>query len=126
MIDITKDEIIDLNKRIVREFGGSFGMPNESNLDFVLAKAANSKDVFRKAAVIMHGINEGHPFVDGNKRTAFESAKILLLANGVELKFQPNEVEDFMVKMAQPKSLTLQEVEIWIKEHSDKNGKADV
>jgi prophage maintenance system killer protein len=32
----------------------------------------------RKSANILHGIATGHPFVDGNKRTAFVAADNLL------------------------------------------------
>lgn len=126
MIDLTKEEIVNLNRRLVQEFGGSFGIQNESNLDFVLAKVKNARDIFKKTAELMYGINKGHPFLDGNKRTALESAKIMLMANGIKLKFDQKEVEEFMVKMAQPQYLTLKEVELWIKEHSDQHGEAEV
>jgi len=123
--EITKEEIIELNKKIVEEFGGTIGLINESNLDFVLAKVKNAKDIFRKAAELMHGINIGHVFIDVNKRTAFEAAKIFLLANDIEMKTD-EEAEEFMIKMAQPEKLSIKEVEIWIKKHSEKYGKEKV
>ena len=118
--EITKDEITELNKKIIEEFGGSTGFQNEGNLEFVLAKVKNAKDVFRKAAELMYGINQGHPFLDGNKRTAFEAAKIFLLANNIELIASEKEVEEFMVKMAQPEKISIKETEIWIREHGKK------
>lgn len=124
--EITKEEVIELNREIVEEFGGSIGLQNESNLDFVLAKVRNARDVFRKAAELMQGINYGHPFLDGNKRTAFEAAKIFLLANGIRLKVNESEAEEYMVKIAQPKKLSIKDVEIWIKEHGEKDGKEEV
>ncbi|MDZ4661060.1 MAG: type II toxin-antitoxin system death-on-curing family toxin [Pseudomonadota bacterium] len=39
-------------------------------------------DVYAKAAVLAHGISEGQPFVDGNKRTALVSALAFLKVNG--------------------------------------------
>jgi death-on-curing protein len=124
-IEITKEEIIELNKKIVEEFGGTIGLINESNLDFVLAKVKNAKDIFKKAAELVHGINIGHVFIDVNKRTAFEAAKIFLLANDIEMKTD-EEAEEFMIKMAQPEKLSIKEVEIWIKQHSGKYGKEKV
>ena len=114
-IEITKEEIIELNKKIIEEFGGHVGFQNESNLDFVLAKVKNAKELFRKATELIYGINQGHPFLDGNKRTAFEATKIFLLANNVELKTDEKEAEEFMIKMAQPEKISIKEVEIWIK-----------
>lgn len=115
--EITKDEIKELNRKIVEEFGGSVGLQNEGNLEFVLAKVKNAKDVIRKAAELMYGINQGHPFLDGNKRTAFEATKIFLLANNIELVINEREAEEFMVKMAQPEKISIKEVEIRIREH---------
>ena len=115
-----------MNKKIVEEFGGSVGLSNESNLDFVLAKVRNAKVIFRKAAELMHGINIGHVFLDANKRTAFEAARIFLLANGINLMVGVEEGEEFMLKMAQPGKLSIQDVEIWIKKHSEINGKEKI
>lgn len=126
IVEITKSEIIQLNKKIVEEFGGTAGLSNESNLDFVLAKTKNAKDIFRKAAELMYGINIGHAFLDANKRTAFEVAKIFLLVNGIHLKVDEEDAEKFMVKMAQPQMLSIKEVEIWIKKNSEKHGKEEI
>ena len=71
IVEITKEEIIELNKKIVEEFGGSVGLSNKSNLDFVLAKVRNAKDIFKKAAELMYGINIGHVFLAGNIRGLF-------------------------------------------------------
>lgn len=125
-IEITKEEIVELNMKIVKEFGGSIGLHNESNLDFVLAKVRNAKNIFKKAAELMYGINQGHPFLDGNKRTAFETSKIFLLVNRIQLNVDEKEAEEFMVEMSQPEKLSIKEVEIGIKEHSGKHGKEEV
>lgn len=126
VVEITKQEIIDLNKKIVEEFGGTVGISNESNLDFILAKVRNAKDIFRKAAELMYGINIGHVFLDANKRTAFEAARIFLLANGIRLVVNAEVGEEFMLKMAQPEKLSIQNVEIWIRKHSEKDGKEKI
>ncbi len=39
------------------------------------------------AAAYASGIARNHPFVDGNKRTAWVIARLFLTANGVELHF---------------------------------------
>lgn len=117
--DVTKEEIIRINREIAAEFGNVFGMINESNLDFLMAKIRNIKDTFRKAAEILYGIARGHPFLDGNKRTAFQTTFALLLRNGISLKVDPAEGEAFMMHAATEESLTVREVEIWIRRHSD-------
>lgn len=121
--DITKDQIVELNRNIVQEYGGTFGFQNEGNLDFLLAKLENMPDLFKKAAELVCGIIRGHPFTDGNKRTAFGSAKIFLEGNGISIKFTDSDVENFAIDIAKSEDLTIKEVEIWIREHHVKDGR---
>ena len=41
--------------------------------------------MFEMAAAYAHGIVKNHPFVDGNKRTAFVAIELCLLLNGQQL-----------------------------------------
>ncbi len=61
--------------QIVRH-GGSHGMRDETLLQFALARPQNmyaygQGDIFDMAASYTFGIAKSHPFIDGNKRTAF-------------------------------------------------------
>lgn len=61
-------------------------------MDFIIAKIeakVPKKDFKRQvaaiAAILWSEIIRGHPFVDGNKRTAVESVRLLLKANHLKL-----------------------------------------
>jgi death-on-curing protein len=43
------------------------------------------QDVYEQAAALLHALATNHPFVDGNKRTAWLAAATFLAANGVDL-----------------------------------------
>ena len=71
----------------VMEFGGLQGLRDEGGLESALARALNlaaseHPDLCRLAAAYAFGICRNHPFVDGNKRTAFVSAAVFLEING--------------------------------------------
>lgn len=51
-------------------------------------------DVFDVAAVYCSYIAHGHPFNDGNKRTAFGSLDTILALNGFELNYSGESPED--------------------------------
>ena len=53
-----------------------------------------------KAAHILFNIATAHPFIDGNKRTAFGTADIFLRLNGHFLKVDAQEGQSFIVKIA--------------------------
>lgn len=53
-----------------------------------------------KAAHILFNIVASHPFIDGNKRTAFGTANLFLRLNGHFIKVAPEEGQVFIVKIA--------------------------
>ena len=57
-----------------------------------------------------------HPFVDGNKRTAFVVAQILLGLNGYEIGATEEEVEEVLIRLAGGK-LSEKKLADWIREH---------
>jgi len=72
------------------EYGGADGLRDEGALESALARPVNLRaygetGIFRLAAAYAFGIARNHPFVDGNKRTAFLAAYIFLSVNGYEL-----------------------------------------
>ena len=53
-----------------------------------------------KAAVLMEGLIQSHPFVDGNKRTAVVAACTVLELNGCRLDAPQDEVEGMAIRVA--------------------------
>lgn len=69
------------------EHGGAAGVRDEGLLASALARAQQlaaygDPDVADLAAAYAYGIVRNHPFVDGNKRSAFVAAQIFLRLNG--------------------------------------------
>jgi death-on-curing protein len=74
LFDCTDQEAADqLRSRPVLE--GAIGRPRQH-------AHYGGADLALQAAVLAHGIAEGQPIVDGNKRTALASLRTFLLANG--------------------------------------------
>jgi death on curing protein len=72
------------------EHGGASGVRDEGLLDSALARPRNlhaygETDLCALGAAYAFGIARNHPFVDGNKRTAFLAAYVFLRVNGLEL-----------------------------------------
>ncbi|MGV9103634.1 MAG: type II toxin-antitoxin system death-on-curing family toxin, partial [Candidatus Thorarchaeota archaeon] len=53
-----------------------------------------------KAARVLHCIITRHPFVDGNKRTAWSAAKVFLLLNEFRLFAEVKEAEYIVLRVA--------------------------
>jgi len=71
--------------------GGLKGVRDESLLEIALNKPKQhftygNKNIFLLAATYAIGISRNHPFIDGNKRTAFMITDLFLLDNGYQLQ----------------------------------------
>ena len=81
---------IAIHDRQLAEHGGPSGTRDNTLLQSALYKAQHlnaygDHDLAELAASYAFGIARNHPFVDGNKRTAFVVCETFLALNGVEL-----------------------------------------
>ncbi len=88
---ITKEIVLALHLRQIAEHGGDAGMRDESLLESALARPMQrhaydpGADLCALAASYAVGLSKNHPFVDGNKRTAFVAYRLFLLRNGLTI-----------------------------------------
>ena len=83
MISIKEVEII--HNILIDKFGGSKGIRDIGLLESALARpfsTFDNKDLYEnpieKASAILESIVINHPFIDGNKRTAYTLMRLLL------------------------------------------------
>jgi death-on-curing protein len=72
------------------EHGGAPGTRDDGLFESALARPQNlalygEPDVFDLAAAYAVGLAKNHPFIDGNKRTAYVAMELFLALNGFEL-----------------------------------------
>ena len=90
----------------VSEHGGRAGVRDEDLLESALARPqqtwshANDVDLAGLAADYAFGIARNHPFIDGNKRTAFVAMNVFLMLNGHAIETSEPEVVDAMLRLA--------------------------
>jgi death-on-curing protein len=97
---LTVEAVLAMHEQLVAEYGGDAGVRNLGLLDSALAAPRHhytygERDIFVLAAAYAYGITRNHPFIDGNKRTAFLAAYTFLGINGWEL----NTPEEQVVQM---------------------------
>jgi len=104
---LSKQQIISLHEHMIQETGGAHGLRDEGMLDSALA--APFQEVFgtiaypsiqQKAVRLGYGLIMNHPFVDGNKRIGTHAMLVLLALNGIELRFEQDELSDEILAVA--------------------------
>lgn len=103
---ITKPGIIALHDRSLALHGGKRGLRDEGLLDSALARPRNRHDyegcadIVDLAATYALAVSSNHPFIDGNKRSAFLAAGLFLETNGLRLTASPADAALTMFKLA--------------------------
>jgi death-on-curing protein len=95
--------ILAIHELQLAEHGGGTGVRDLGLLDSALARPMNhagygTPDTATLGAVYALGIARNHPFIDGNKRTAFAALVVFMSFNGLE--FEPPEVEAVVTMLA--------------------------
>ena len=93
---LARQLILAIHDEQLAEHGGAIGVRDEGLLDSALARPLNragygEPGVVELGALYAIAIARNHPFVDGNKRTAFAALFMFLALNGME--FEPAEVD---------------------------------
>ena len=86
--------VLAVHDRQLAEHGGLDGIRDPGAIDSALARPVNlaaygDPDAASLAAAYAWGIAMNHGFADGNKRTAWVTARLLLADNGYGLEFEP-------------------------------------
>ncbi|EAZ88796.1 type II toxin-antitoxin system death-on-curing family toxin [Crocosphaera chwakensis] len=104
-------------------FGGASGILDEGKLSSALARAKHlytyqpDASLYELAAAIGWGVAKNHPFVDGNKRTAFVVMAVFLKVNGIDLTAPEVEVVTVMLALAAGE-LSEQQLSDWLRKNS--------
>jgi death-on-curing protein len=89
----------------LRLHGGAAGLRDEGMLESALNRPLQKMnyteaDVFELAAAYLFGLVKNHPFIDGNKRTAFLAADVFLAINGWSVEASQEEIIAFVLGVA--------------------------
>ena len=123
---LTIGEVFTMHDRAIWEYGGSPELLNLGRLEATLAAPRQTMfgeelypDVLSKAVILFYLLIKNHPFLDGNKRTAFLALMRFLNINGYALNATNDELYQFTIDVASS-ILTKEEVEIWIRDKAIK------
>lgn len=120
---VLKSVVLAVQEELLFEHGGLAGIRDENLLDSALARpkqlaSYGKPDLFILAAAYVSGIIRNHPFLDGNKRTAFVTGTIFLERNGKRLIASEAEAARVIWDIAANK-MTEKELALWLKENCE-------
>ena len=120
--------VLLLHDESIAVFGGASGLRDAGLLDSALGRAPArlhyqpGSTLAELAAAYAHGLAQNHPFVDGNKRSAFMALGLFLHLNGHELSATQVDAIHVMLALAAGE-ISEGELAHWISLHCRPRGK---
>ncbi len=123
---LTVEEILEIHSQAIKARGGLPGLLHPEVLETAVLRPYQAvfgeelyPSYFDKAAVLAQTIAHGHPFNDGNKRTATLAAAELLYRAGFDLPLEEffDEAEEVILNLASGK-VGWQEFSAWLESHA--------
>ena len=110
---ISREDVEFIHENVIEVGGGSHGLRDTGLLESALGRPQN-----QLAAGYAEAISRNHPFVDGNKRTAFQTAHQFLKDNGQQLEqAEGSEHADMMAGLGQGQ-ISREDMGRYLAEHS--------
>ena len=104
---LSLDEVLELHADQISSFGGTPGVRDEGLLESALAQPQATfggdflhPTIREQAAAYLYHIAMNHPFIDGNKRTAFAVMDTFLRLNGCALNLTDDRAYDLVMRVA--------------------------
>ena len=117
--------VLAIHEAQLAEHGGIAGIRDEGLLSSALARPHNllaygeSPDTAALAAAYAFGIARNHPFLDGNKRTAFVVMELFLNLNGWTLEADGPDCISTMLALASS-DLSEKSLVAWLRQHIER------
>jgi death on curing protein len=113
-------DVINIHNLLIGKFGGSKGIRDKGALESALFRpyaTFDQKELYpspiEKAAAILESLVNNHPFIDGNKRTAYVVTRLLLLSYGLDINATQEEKYNLVISVAKGE-IKFDEIKNWL------------
>lgn len=115
----TVEEVVAIHDLAVRELGGSLGLRDMGALESAVLRPQMGyyDSLIEEAAALLESLAMNHPFVDGNKRTAFYTTDSFLRKNGSFIDCDNDDAYEFFMSLFETNSFRFAELSAWLEEH---------
>ncbi|MEO6731206.1 MAG: type II toxin-antitoxin system death-on-curing family toxin [Ferruginibacter sp.] len=121
---ITKGIVLRLHELSIMKYGGSMGIRDEDLLESAIARPYQTfggEDLYptvcERAAAIAESIIINHPFIDGNKRTAFLVMLAILETGKIEINNSNNDIYTFVIQISTGE-VRFDQIVTWLKQNT--------
>ena len=114
---LSEAEALAIHEDQIVRFGGSAGVRDLGALQAALHRPQSGyyTDLLEEAAALWESLAQNHPFIDGNKRTAFAATFTFLLVNGAKLTARAEDTFAFIDGLYRQQTFTFDLLLTWLR-----------
>jgi death-on-curing protein len=114
---LTVAEVLAIHEDQIERYGGSPGVRDMGQLEAALFRPQTGyyPDLIAEAAALWESLSQYHPFIDGNKRTAFAVTFTFLAVNGVVITADEHRVMKFLLPIYGRSAVSFERLEAFLR-----------
>jgi death on curing protein len=114
---LTLADVLAMHEDQIAKYGGSSGARDPGLLEAALYRPQTGyySDLIEEAAALWESMAQNHPFVDGNKRTAFAALYTFLVINGARLVADPDATYEFISALYADGGFRFEKLAPWLR-----------
>ncbi|HUS07797.1 MAG TPA: type II toxin-antitoxin system death-on-curing family toxin [Bryobacteraceae bacterium] len=116
---LTVAEVLAMHTDQIERYGGTHGIRDQGLLEAALFRPQTGyyADLIEEAAALWESLAQNHPFIDGNKRTAFAATYTFLAINGARLTADAEETYAFVAGLYEANQFSFDKLVPWLRSH---------
>jgi death on curing protein len=117
---LTLADVLAIHEDQLTRYGGDAGVRDLGLLEAALFRPQTGyyEDLIAQAAALWESLAQNHPFVDGNKRTAFAATYTFLAINGVSITADAASTYAFIIGLHEMGSFQFDHLEAWLRRNT--------
>jgi death on curing protein len=114
---ITLSEVAAIHYDQMERYGGSHGVRDPGLLEAATYRPQTGyyADLIEEAAALWESLAQNHPFIDGNKRTAFAAMYTFLAVNGARLEADAGQTHAFIARLYRANEFRFDKLVPWLR-----------
>ena len=113
-------EVLAIHTDQIEKYGGSHGIRDPGQLESALFRPQSGyyDDEIQQAAAVWESLSQNHPFIDGNKRTAFAVTYTFLLINNILVTADTDQIWQFLQRNYETGQMRYDVLHAWLQENT--------
>ena len=113
---ILVEDLLAIHEDQIERYGGAHGIRDPGLLEAALFRPRTGyyETLVDAVAALWESLSQNHPFVDGNKRTAFAATFVFLAINGLDVTASDDEAQAFILDLYESGGVNFKNLQAWL------------